>query len=81
MLLDGNLQEARLVENQKLDVEDGKSVVVKKALIVFKEGSPAAAFRYTSIDDPTKTIKKRLPTLPNNSRLQYFSVCKLANNS
>ena len=81
MLLDGNTQEARLVENPKLDVENARSVVVKKALIVVMEGSPATAHKFTSFDDPAKTVKTRLPTLPNNSELKKFSICKLANNS
>ena len=43
MLLDANSQEARLIENPCLDVKEGsRSVVVKKALIVFMEGSPVA---------------------------------------
>ena len=36
MLLDANSQEARLIENPCLDVKEGsRSVVVKKALIIF----------------------------------------------
>ena len=81
MLLDDKSQEARLVENPKLDVQKAKSVVVKKALIVVKEGEPVAAHMLTSFDDPAKTVKTRLPTLPNNSELVEFSICKLANNS
>ena len=43
MLLDANSQEARLIENPCLDVQGARSVVVKKALIIFTEGSPVAA--------------------------------------
>ena len=43
MMLDGNAQEACIVENPCLDVLQAKSVVFKKALILFKEGSPVVA--------------------------------------
>ena len=79
MLLDGNSQEARLVENPCLDVKDATSVVGKKALIVFKKGNPVRACMYTKFEDPTNTVKSSLPTLPNNDFLENFSVCKLSN--
>ena len=81
MMLDGNTQEARLIENPCLDVLMARSVVFKNALIVFKEGDPVTASKYTSFDDPAKTVKTRLPTLPNNSKLVNFSVCKLESHS
>ena len=56
-------------------------MVFKNALIVFKEDNPVTASKYTSFDDPAKTVKSPLPTLPNNSELDKFSVCKLENNS
>ena len=81
MMLDGKPQEARLIENPCLDVEDARSVVFKNALFVFKWGDSLTASKYTSFDDPAKTVKTRLPNLPNNSKLIYFSVCKLESNS
>ena len=80
MLLDGVSQEAHLVVNPSLDVENAKSVLVKKALIVFKVGKPIAAYKYTSLDYPANTIMNRLPS-PNNDFLQRFSACKLSNNT
>ena len=79
MLIDGKSQEARLIENPRLDVNKAKSVLVKKALIVLKEGSPVEAYKYTSFDDPINTVKSILPTLPSSDNLESFSVCKLPN--
>ena len=56
-------------------------MVVKNALFVFKFGDPVTAYKYISFEDPAKTVKSTLPTLPNNSPLYFFSVCKLANNT
>ena len=81
MMLDGSPQEARLIDNPCLDVERDGSVVVKNALIVFKFGCTLAAYRYTSFDNPAKTVKSTLPTLPINSDLGRISVCKLGNNT
>ena len=64
MLYDGNSKEASLIENPRLDVEWTRSVVVKKAVIVLKEGNPVAAYKYTSFYDPANTVKIRLPDLP-----------------
>ena len=79
MLLNGNSQEDRLVENPYLDVFRAKSVVVKKALIVLKEGSPVVVNKYDSFHDHANTVKSRLPNLPNRDFLEWFSACKLAN--
>ena len=56
-------------------------MVVKKALIVLKEGSPFAAYKYTSFYDPTNTVKSRLPKLPNSRERYHFSACKLGNDT
>ena len=71
MMLDGNTQEARLIEHPTLDVLMARSVVFKNALIVFKydRNSPVTASKYTSFDDPAKTVKTSLPALPLNSQL------------
>ena len=81
MMFDGNSQEARLVDNPCLDVYNARSVVFKEALIVFLGGMRFAANKYTSFDDPAKTVKTRLPSLPNIRQLNYFSACKLANST
>ena len=81
MLYERNTREGRLVKNPSLDVYDSSSVVLKKALIVFKFGSPVKAYSYTSFYDPTNIVKISLPDLPFNDQLEYFSVCKLANNT
>ena len=80
MLLDGIAQEARLIDNPGMNFRNAKSVLVKKALIVFKKGSPVTAYKFTSFEDPANTVKTRLPSLPSNDHLEAFSVCKLTNN-
>ena len=83
MMMERVCGEVRLIENPRLDFLSARSVVVKKALIVFKfkKGSPVAACKYTSFDDPAKTVKTRLPTPPILGHLEAFSVCKLANDT
>ena len=77
MLLNSVTQVACLIENPSLDVLRAKSVVFNRALIALSYGS-VAAYKYTSFDDPAKTVKSRLPNLPNTAFLADFSVCKLA---
>ena len=48
---------------------------------MIKEGSPIAAYKYTNFDDPTNTVKTKLPKLPFKGLLNGFSVCKLANDT
>ena len=64
MLLDGITQKARHTKNPSLDVSKAKSVLIKEAMIVLKEGSPVAAYKYASFEDPAYTVKTLLATLP-----------------
>ena len=82
MLFDSISQKARIIKIPRLDVGDGKSVIVKKAMIVFEEGSPGfglRAYKYTSFEDPTNTVKTALDSLPYDDILYEFNVCNLAN--
>ena len=79
MLLDKLSQKARQIENPRLDVEDAKTVLVRKELIVFKEGGPITTYKYTNFDDPATTVKTKLAKLHYDGHLDLFSVCNLAN--
>ena len=79
ILLDGVSQEARHIVNPCLDVFEAKTVLVNKALVVFKPGFPVTAYAFTGFEDPANTIKTTLNNLPYHDHLDSFSVCNLAN--
>ena len=54
-------------------------MLVKKDLIVLKEGNPVKVFKYTDFEDPAKTVKTSLGNLPGSDHLDSFSICNMAN--
>ena len=64
----------RSYEDQRIDFINSKSVLVKKDLFTFKDGSPVKAYKYTNFTNTEKLIKTALSTLPYNEFLQAFSV-------
>ena len=71
LLKDG---EALRIDDNRLDFSSNKTVVVKKDLYAFKEGSPVSAYKIADFTSSENLVKTTLPTLPRNEKLYLFAV-------
>ena len=73
MLLDGVTGEAKKLEDDRFDFNYTKTVVVKKDLYAFKEGSPVSAYKIADFTS-TDRLVIILSTLHHEEELQCFAV-------
>ena len=72
LLKDG---EALRIDDNRLDFSSNKTVVVKKDLYAFKEGSPVSAYKIADFTSTNHLVKTTLSNLPRNEYLCSFSIC------
>ena len=78
MLLNQATEKGEEIIDERLDVKDAMSILIKKKLFVIKEGRPASAFMYSYFTDKALLTKTVLGSLPHNDHLEEFSICKFA---
>ena len=64
--------EPQLLEDDRLDFKDTKTVLVKNELYVFKEGCPVSAYKIAYFTSTDHLVKITLSTLPRNEYLNLF---------
>lgn len=74
-------EETRQIEDERLDFNETRPVLVKQQLYVFKRGCPVSAYKYVNLYETDQLIKTTLASLPHKDLLQYFSVTKIADKS
>ena len=77
MWLDEASGEAKQLVDQRLDFKDTRTVLVKKALYAFKDGSPVSVYKYTDFTSIENLVKTTLSTLPRNEFLKWFTVTQM----
>ena len=69
MLLDGVSGEGRMIEDDRFDFTDTRTVVVGTKLYAFKAGSPVSAYKIADFTSSENLVKTTLPTLPRHEAL------------
>ena len=80
-LFDQYTQEVRAFKDKRLDFNDTLTVLVKKELFVFEQGSPVAVHKYRNFFDAELLIMTKLASLVCVEHLELFRVANYADES
>ena len=69
MLLDGVTEEVRMIEDDRFNFTNTRTVVVGTKLYAFKRGSPVSAHKIADFTSSENLVKTTLPTLPRHKDL------------
>ena len=69
MLLDGVSGERRMIEDDRFDFNDTRTVVVLNELYAFKYGIPVSGYKIADLTSSKNLVMTTLPTLPRHKAL------------
>ena len=76
--MDNLTGEVQRFEDERLDIDISKTLLVEKDLYVFTGGSPVRASKFTHFTNTEKLAKITLSSLPYIKYLDAFSICFVA---